>query len=679
MGLSLLTPAALAIALLAALPILAHLAKQVPRERRAFGAMLLLERVVKRLRRRRRLKDPLLLLMRVLAILATVLAVTGARWTYPGGVPEFGGSGRVVVVLDRSASMALQDGGASLLQRAQDEAVRRVRELPEGTLVAAVAYGDEADRLVPALTADKERVIGKLGETDLARGTSDLRAALLEARRLLQGEPGEVFVFTDEAGSEMIPAAVSELKLLVEGGSAVIPFPVHADPPRNVAVVAAKYGDGVEGGQVEVTVANFGPDPVEAACEVTLPDGQAIPFFAEVPPQAEAQEKVTVPTEARGGVGKAWCEDRDLPLDDARFFHLPRVGASRVLVVDGDPGDTPVRSEVYFLERALSPWGGMRAGVKPDVTTPAGLMGLDPEVYRVVFLANVADPRSFGPLLTEFVRKGGNVVIGLGHNVSADRYNAALSGVLPAELRKVRDLADPEEPGVALELPDIEHKLFAPFARGGRAGFGRVRSHRVMTLDEYKDNDEISTLLRYEGGLPALIERRIGDGRVLLWTSTLDVEWTNLPLQSVYMPLLQRMVGWLGGESGGGEGRFDATVGEMVSIPLPDLAIEPDVFGPDGEKVRSRIDGSSLLFLPEKAGAYRLEISDAPTLAWVAVNSPAEESDVRRYDSIAKAEQEIDPELFLRHVDLSPWLFLAGFVLLVLQALAGARGSEASS
>ena len=64
MGLSFLAPAALALAAFVALPILAHMARQVPRERRAFGAMLLLDRVVKRLRRRRRLKDPLLLLLR---------------------------------------------------------------------------------------------------------------------------------------------------------------------------------------------------------------------------------------------------------------------------------------------------------------------------------------------------------------------------------------------------------------------------------------------------------------------------------------------------------------------------------------------------------------------------------------------------------------------------------------
>ena len=55
------------------------------------------------------------------------------------------------------------------------------------------------------------------------------------------------------------------------------------------------------------------------------------------------------------------------------------------------------------------------------------------------------------------------------------------------------------------------------------------------TLDHYVDGGDVTTLLRYEGGVPALVERKVGKGRVLVWTSTFDLGWTNLPLQSEYM------------------------------------------------------------------------------------------------------------------------------------------------
>lgn len=677
MSFSLLAPAALGLVGLLALPLIAHLARQTPRERRAFGAMLLLERVVKRLRRRRRVKDRFLLLLRALAVLVLVLAAASPRVTWPGGVPEFGGSGRVVVVFDRSLSMGLTAGGTSLLARARADAASVIAGLPSGAEVGLVVFDRTATALTPELTGDHARIRAMVEGIQPTQGTSDLAGGLHEARRLLAGVPGEVLVFSDEAGPRAVADARTELEALVELGAIVVPRPIQADPPRNVAITRATYGAGVEGGTLTLRLANYGPDPVEVACDVTLPDGQQIPIFADVPPAGEAEERVTIPAEALGGVGAAVCQDPDLPADDARYFHLPRVGASRVLVVDGDPGETPTRSEVYFLERALAPWGGARSGVALDVTAPAGLVGLDPDEHRIVFLANVADPRPYGPLLTEFVRKGGNLVITAGDNVTAERYNAALGNVLPAPFRKPTALADPDEPGVALELPSTEHRLFAPFSRSGRSAFGSVRSHRILTLEPYVDRaDEVTTLLRYVGGAPALVERRIGAGRVLVWTSTVDWSWSNLPLQSAFMPLVQRLVQDLGGEAGAGAQRVDATVGDLVRIPLPDLAIEPDVLGPDGNPVRKRMEGSTVVFQPERTGAYRLELPDAPPLAWIAVNTDPQESDVRPYGSVTAIGQELDPERFTRQADLSGGLLALALGALVLQALLALRSAS---
>ncbi len=668
MGLSFFAPLALALSAFALLPVLAHLARQTPRNRQAFGAMLLLERVVKRLRRRRRVRDPILLALRVLALLALLLGLAGPQWTMPGGPAEYGGTGQVVLVVDRSLSMSLVDGGSTLLQRARDEAGDVVRSLPDGVALGLVVYDDEALRLTNVLTTDHARVAAQVEAIQPTSGGSNLRAALLEARRLLGGEPGEVLLFSDEAGPRMVPEATAEIARLVEQRSAILSQHVHADPPRNVAVTHARYRDGIEGGQVVLRVANFGPEPTEVSCEVTLPDGASIPIFVDLPPEGEAEERITIPREAQGGVGEIRCDDPDLTLDDARYFHLPKIGASRVLVVDGDPGDTPTRSEIYFLERALAPWGGLRSGVSIDVTTPVGLLELDADVHRVVFLANVPDPRPFGPRLTEFVRGGGNLIITGGDNVTTDRYNAALGSILPAPLRQSRALADRGEEGMPIALPDVREPLFQPFRRGGRGGFSEVKTHTALTFEPFDTNDDqVSVLLTYDNGLPALVERRIGQGRVVVWTSTVDLGWGNLPLQAVFMPLVQRLVAYLGGEAGTMQARFEGTVGQPVSLPLPDLALEPTVQGPDGP-VRSRINGAQVTFTPEKAGAYRIEIESAPPLAWVAVNVDPLESDVRRTQSVESVERDLAPDLLTTELDLSPWLFGAALLLFVAQA-----------
>jgi len=205
-------------------------------------------------------------------------------------------------------------------------------------------------------------------------------------------------------------------------------------------------------------------------------------------PGETAETVVTVPRIAEGGVGIVEIGDGAVAEDDLFAFHLPRIGASRVLVVDGDPGLTPTDSEVYFLERALAPWGPQaanRGGVLPDVTASAGITTLDPEQHRVIFLANLADPAPLAGRVVDFVRKGGGLVISMGDNITAERYNAALSELLPAPLRRPRSLATIGEPGIPVALPDVASELFRPFSRGGLSAFSKARWHRLFTLEPY--------------------------------------------------------------------------------------------------------------------------------------------------------------------------------------------------
>ena len=669
-----LVPSAAALAALVVLPVLAHLTRRAPTDRVAFGAMLLIDRLVRRLRRRRSLKDPWLLLIRALAIVAAALAATGPFVAWQELDRAYAGNGRVVVVLDRSMSMSMAHGEGTLLARARDEAIAFVEALPGGAQVALVVCGSGPEVRTDGLSADLEGVAALIGAVEAGPAGCDLRASLLEARKLLDGDPGDVLIFTDEAGPVMIPAAAEEIERLIAQGSNVLPRPVHAEPPRNVAVLGAVYGDGLEGGQVTLRAANYGPEPVEVACEVVLPDGASIPVFMQLPADGEAEARVTVPRKADGGVALARCDDPSLPGDDRRYFHLPSIGASRVVVVDGDPGDSPLKSEVYFLERALAPWGGEQAGVVPDVVSASGLLASDLSAYKVVFLANVSDPRPFAAELREFVRRGGSLVVAGGENVTSERYNEAIGPILPGLLRPTRSLADLAEEPVRLVAPDTDHPLFEPFKRAGRSGFSRAGAWRVLTLEPFAESDSTQTLLRYEGGVPALIDHTVGSGHVILWTSTFDLGWSNLPLQAVFMPMVQRLVTVLGGDAGGRAARRDAVVGERVEVEVPDGAAVV-VTDADGQPARSQIEGARVVLQPEAPGGLQVRLEGGPVLAWIAVNAEVSESDVRRSSSLASAQKAVDPEAFERRLELGPGLLAAALAAMMVSAWIGLRGT----
>ncbi|MEN9785542.1 MAG: hypothetical protein RLZZ299_806 [Pseudomonadota bacterium] len=681
MNVGLLAPAALAGAVLLAVTVAAHLQRRPPRDTRPFGAMLLLARMTQRTQRRTQVHDRLLMALRLLALALLVLAAARPELRRREAPATVGGTGRVIVVLDTSLSMDAREGGDPVFARARTQAAAELRALPATVQVAVVTAGSPAATVV-GWTADAHLAASHVESLERGDVATDLRGALVAARTLLEGRPGEILLYTDEAGPGLVEACAADLARLLELGSAVLPRRVRPAAVRNVAPVAAEYGDGLEGGTVRVTLANWGDTAREVTTTVRLPDGAHMTAFVEVPGAdasgpGTAEEAFTVPRQATGGVARVEVDDPDLPADNARAFHLPQVGASRVLVVDGDPGSSPTRSEVYFLERALAPAGG--AGPAVDVVPASGLGRLDPARHRVVFAANVADPGPYAPSLLDFVRRGGGLVLAMGDNVTAARWNAALSALLPAPLRTPRDLFDAaraEDPGVPLLDPDASaSELLRPFARGGT--FGRVHARRVMTLEPFATEgpDAPEVPLRWEGGLPALVARQVGTGRVLLWTSTLDLGWTNLPVQSVYMPLVQRLTAVLGGQASGVRARADGIVGESVTVELPGEVADVEVASPAGALVPSERDARRVRFVPSAPGAWSVRDSDGEVFAWVAVNTPPPESDVRAGAGWVEAQARIAPERMVRRWPLAPWAWVAGAGVLLMAAWVG-RGRQ---
>jgi hypothetical protein len=636
------------------LPIWAHLTLRRPTERRAFGAMMLLARVVKRLRRHRTLRDPLLLALRALALLAAVLAVVGPvlRWT--GATPTGQGAARTVMLIDRSRSMNQADASGRLLDRARAAALSHLDGLPVGGEVAVLAYGGTVEPVTAGWRPVDDASVRAAIEA-LTPGTEggDLRAALHEARRLLDGGSGDVVVVTDEAGPTMIPEATAEIAALAEGGVAVVPIAVHAEPPANLEVASAAWSEGLEGGEIRFGVRNYGPAEVEVPCEARLVDGAVVPVFVRVPAGGEAEARATVPRGAAGGVGRVHCEDPALAGDDDRWFHVPASGSGKVWVVDGDPGDTPIRSEVFFLERALAPGVG---GASVEVLTPPGLARLSIEQTPIVFLANVGDPRPHAEALRAFVRAGGTLVVSGGDAVVGERWAEALGELMPAGIGEPLALADLAEAPIPLVAPEAGNVRFGSIEPAARAAFARMGAWRVLGLEGSLEREGVNVWLRYEGGAPALVERRAGDGSVLLWTSTFDLGWSSAPLQASFLPFVQRVLSAWGRGVGDHAARREGEAGRSMRLPeVPAGARVRDADGAEQPLDAPDVEGA-VRWTPKVAGAYTVLGPDGRALAVVAVQPANGEADVRRTTSLVAAGQSASPDLYTRVLPLGDGL-----------------------
>ncbi len=52
-------------------------------------------------------------------------------------------------------------------------------------------------------------------------------------------------------------------------------------------------------------------------------------------------------------------------------------------------------------------------------------------------------------------------------------------------------------------------------------------------------------LAKFDGTAPAVLERRVGNGRVLLWASALDTSWSDLPRAGVFVPFIHQSMRYL--------------------------------------------------------------------------------------------------------------------------------------
>ncbi len=227
--------------------------------------------------------------------------------------------------------------------------------------------------------------------------------------------------------------------------------------------------------------------------------------------------------------------------------------------------------------------------------------------------------------LQAFVQRGGGLFIVAGERASWPSVADILPGVPGPAVDRSR--------GAAARLGALEygHPLFEVF-RGPRTGdFASARFYGYRSVTPGPNS---STLARFDDGQAALLERRVGTGRVLMWTSTLDTTWTDLALKPVFVPFVHRVVRYLGAYR---EPKPWRTVGDVVDPGLQAQAVGSDVsrvaLTPSGARISLDGDGPEVLELAEQGFyEFRAQGRDADTPVVVASNVDLAESDLTAVD-----------------------------------------------
>lgn len=628
--------------LLVAVPIAAHLTGY--RELRSvdFPTLRFLRATQLKVRRRTRLESLVLLLLRCLAVAALATLFARPSWTWTAtSLAGLDPGVSTLILLDRSGSMTLQAEGGAVFDAAVNEAGRLLDGLGQGTLAGILAFDGRTTLLEPGITADPAALRRSLDRLEVGAGSTDLDRALRRGRQVLE-----------DAG-----IGRANLLVLSDGTAAGLPVGLQGRWPEGLVVhyhdllarpvhnrwidsasatPGLRRGEGIRvrglarsnrGSEEVVPVALDLGGGVDASTDLRMEGGEgSASFTVPVPPSGRAAASVVLP-------------DDDLPLDDRFAFTLSGDSELDVLLVSGDGGQNPRDDEVYYLARALQPGPGTPSRVSPRVVAAEELRELQGGRGDVVFLANVADPRPLAEDLERFLKAGGGVFLSVGSRVDPDRYNDALGHLLPARFTEVktRGKGTFEQSPTGLSVPPLDQGEFQVFRTGGAAVFSRVRFARLLgTEPRLQENSRV--LLRYTDGLPALLERRVGAGRVVVFTSSIDDDWTDFPLRSIYPSIVHQFARGLS-DTLVLDGGQVVDVGATVRLPLP---LSPDeaawVVGPAGDEQpldRGATDAEGLapFHATDRPGHYRLvwagRSGEGEVRSLFSVRVPADESALR--------------------------------------------------
>ena len=594
-----------------------------------FAAMQLLLRAERRVHARRRLREILLLSARTAAAASLPLIFARPYAERTTDLPVISLDAQsAVIILDDSASMQRSLGVGTAFGRAKSRAMALARQFPSDAELAFLVASAGSPPRIGELEPERARVVEAIESTTCSARPADFTAAMRQAALLLAGSSRalrRIYLFTDlQACGWADGVGLPD----TDAPEVIIDDVTNGAALANRAVVDLKVEPSAEAGPGGVAVTAELADYVKqgpGTLGVTLRvDGAAVAQGTVALSSGGRARKRFLHTFASEGGGShdiaVHIDDDDFPLDDRRAVHVETARSLRVLVINGDPRTIRNEDEPFFFEAALKnalPGALLSTKLADDVTIDMMFS------YTVVAMLNVAQPSSpLAAALEHFVAAGGGLFIAVGDRVDAAVWNQRMAKLLPQPLGLSRTAAalPGQRAGETLDERPAERLLplnrrvpmLSAFPEQGD-GLLSARFYKYMLLDPVRDTARRNVLLRFESGAPALVERAVGKGRVLLLTTTVDRDWTDLPIRPGFLPLLREAARHLVGASDD-EGAASALVGEPRLLSFTGGAQAVEVRRPDGSVwVGKRGHGeASIMFAgTDQIGIYRVRSADA--------------------------------------------------------------------
>ena len=651
-----------------AIPVLIHLTQREKKTIQYFPSLMFIQRIPYQSVRRRAIRHWLLLCLRMAALALIVAAFARPFLDSPAVMAASGAGAReVVVLLDQSYSMGFSDRWTEAQAAARD-VIDGLGSFDRGSVVLFSESAEiqlrstgERDRLSAAVDAAEPTDFATQYSPALNVAASILAESSLPQREVVLISDFQRSGWRGEEGANL-PAGSTLTPVAVTSGA--------GDP--NLSVASVSLARSTFSGQERVTVtANIVNRSMANVSGSTLTlelGGRAIQT-ERVDAEAGGIAAVTFQPftlstdDARGTVR---VSDDGLAADNALRFVISPAQPVRILLVERGG----VGNDNLYLQQALAI--GEAPRFETVVRSVDNVSDDDLRTAAVVLVHDAQVGLNLGRRLVRYVEDGGGLFVAAGPQTSWPSEADVLPGTLAGAVDRSRG------PAGRVGAMEFAHPVFDVFRAPRSGDFSSVRLYGYRTVTPTLG---AQILARFETGAPALLERQVGSGRALLWASTLDLNWSDLPLKPVFLPFVHRAVRYL---SAYVEPRPWLTVGEVLDVSLragAEAAGGRVAVTPSGQRIP--IDEESAVLGMAEQGFYEIRADNAQAgdlpMTVIASNVEQAESDLAPMDPqevVAAAMASIGPDDATRErAPLTPeaqeqrqriwWYLLVGGILLL--------------
>jgi Aerotolerance regulator N-terminal/von Willebrand factor type A domain len=602
-----------------ALPLYLHLLKKLKSTPREMPSLMFYEARTQSSTRHRRLRYLLLLSLRMLWLVLLILAF--ANPFINRNTAALASNRLVLLVVDNSFSMR----AGTRLADAKDAAIGVLSG--KGAARAQVAAFGSQLRFMTQPIEDQSalRVAVQAIQPGDGHGNFGELARAVRAMAEAVHTPIEIHLFSDMQRSEL---AANFSDMALPGNVTLVTHAVVAKAQPNWTVESVDapgqvWGKDAKPVHVQAVIAGYGTPAAQRTVSLVV-NGKTT-----------ATKAVAVPANGRATVdfpalevpyGFSRCEVKidaadGLPADDLRRFAVERSDPQKALLIH-NYGDN--RSPLY-VGAALS--SAAQSAFTLESINVNEAADRKPSNYAFIVLSDLNSlPSLLENSLTQYVRSGGSLLIAAGTSAGG-RSQIPIFG---AHIIETRDYNRVPDRFMAVGSSDSSYPAVAK--AGGWPG---VKFFYALDVDPGVGPGAARVIVRLSDQTPLLLEKRIGEGRVVLLTSGLDNLTNDFPLNPAFVPFIEQTARYLAGsERQGGARPVDAFL-DLRNAREQAQGVE--VTDPDGKRPLTLGEAASAQsFQLTEAGYYQLRLANGRQDE-VGVNPDPKESnlDVIPHDVLA--------------------------------------------